>query len=319
MTGWAAPTARVVVVMALVVAATVALHGSVPGVAGSAPGAPSALAVALMPVLLLVSLVVLSAGVVISRHRLPLAMPQVGDDQLPRLRFGRLALLAPLGLGVTALIFAAGIVALMLLPGATPTTTPTSPAEPSVPEQRGRTRTAVDAAAAEPSFGPVDLTGPALVGAVGLAIALLAVAVVGLGAAATVVRRPRALAAPPEPELTEPEVDSLTRAAEMGLAAMIAPGQDPRGAIIACYAAMERGLSADRAAAPLISDTPNEVLARAFRSGALRDDSSAHELVTLFEEARFSPHSMLGWQRIRAEQSLRAVLADLQMRGTEVL
>ena len=71
------------------------------------------------------------------------------------------------------------------------------------------------------------------------------------------------------------------------------------------------GRTADRAAAPLASDTPMEVLARAFEHGALRD-ASARELVAMFEEARFSPHSMLEWQRMRAEQLLRVVLADLQ-------
>ncbi|MFJ9743897.1 DUF4129 domain-containing protein, partial [Streptomyces sp. NPDC101166] len=107
------------------------------------------------------------------------------------------------------------------------------------------------------------------------------------------------------------ETASVAKVAEMGLAAMIAPGQDPRTAIIACYVAMESGLAQAREVAPLASDTPSEVLARAFDRGFLHD-ASARELVSLFEEARFSPHSMLEWQRMRAEQLLRIVLADLQ-------
>jgi hypothetical protein len=46
----------------------------------------------------------------------------------------------------------------------------------------------------------------------------------------------------------------------------------------------------------------------------MRRSCSARELVALFEEARFSPHSMLEWQRMRAEQLLRIVLSDLQRR-----
>lgn len=123
-------------------------------------------------------------------------------------------------------------------------------------------------------------------------------------------RRPMAHTTPPTPAAAR-EMVSLAKVAEMGLAAMIAPGQDPRTAIIACYVAMERGLAQAREVAPLVSDTPSEVLARAFERGVLHD-ASARELVALFEEARFSPHSMLEWQRMRAEQLLRIVLQDLQ-------
>ncbi|MFC4372879.1 DUF4129 domain-containing protein [Nocardia halotolerans] len=313
MGGWAVATARVMAMLALVAAAIVALHGRVPGAEIGAARAPSALTVALMPVLLLVSVVILLSGVVISQHRLPLARPHADPVSLPRLRVGRLAVLAPLALGATAVIFAVGLVTLMVVPGADPEPAP----EPAVPDRGGPEPAPVDAGTPESAFGPADLTGSAVAVVVGAAVVLIGLAIVGLSAAATTVRRTRRPAPEPEPELDAPEVDALTRAAEMGLAAMIAPGQDPRGAIIACYVAMERGLSADRAAAPLISDTPNEVLARAFQTGVLTDATAARELVTLFEEARFSPHSMLAWQRIRAEQSLRAVLADLQRREAD--
>ncbi|KAF0845448.1 DUF4129 domain-containing protein [Nocardia caishijiensis] len=304
---------RSVLVVALMIGAVIALRGRVPGVSAVAGERPSALAVAVMPVLLLVSVVILAAGVLISQHRLPLAMPQVeAKGGLPRLRFGRFSVLLPVAVGVSALVFAGGIVALFLLPGAR---TEQSPPEDAPVRDRP---TSLDATAPESPFSTPDLTGLTLVVAVALALLLVALAVVGMAAAFGSARRVPDPVFPVDTELPAPEVDSLTRAAEMGLAAMIAPGQDTREAIIACYVAMERGLSADRAAAPLISDTPNEVLARAFTTGVLQD-SSAHELVTLFEEARFSPHAMLGWQRIRAEQSLRAVLADLQRRTAELV
>lgn len=296
--------------VALIVAAIIALHGRLPGTdVPSKVGGSSPVAVALMPVLLLVSVVILLAGVVVSQHRLPLAMPAVEGGLRVRLSFKRFAVLAPVALSGVALTFAVGITMLFVLPGAR-----REPVRPVVEAGERPVSDAVDVQVVDSVVDSSRLSGIALLGAAGLAVVLIGIAVVGLVGATVAGRRaPLADGA----ELTEEEfsktVDSLTRAAEMGLAAMNAPGQDPRTAVIACYVAMEAGLAADRAAAPLISDTPKEVLERAFDSGVLHDDG-AHELVALFEEARFSPHAMLGWQRIRAEQLLRLVLADLQAR-----
>ncbi|MGW6427120.1 DUF4129 domain-containing protein [Nocardia sp. NPDC055053] len=304
------PIARAIVVIALLVAATIALQGYLPGAAESSTSTPSPLLVAVMPVLLLVSIVILVAGVIASQHRLPLAMPQAERDATPRFQWRRLALLGPLVLAVLALVFAGGVTALFLLPGASG---PTRPASETLPEGSGPVPTPTDAPAPDPGTGPAELTGTALVIAGVLALVLIALALLGLIVVALASRREHAPAAPALPDTAPSAVDSLTRAAEMGLAAMNAPGQDPRTAIIACYVAMERGLSSDSAARPQASDTPMEVLARAFESGVLHD-ASARELVALFEEARFSPHSMLEWQRMRAEQLLRIVLSDLQRR-----
>ncbi|MFD3595214.1 DUF4129 domain-containing protein [Nocardia sp. NPDC058640] len=274
----------------------------------------SPIAVALMPVLLLVSVVILLAGVLVSQHRLPLAMPTSETNLRVRLSFKRFAVLLPVALSAVALTFAVGITMLFVLPGATRTPRAVTAAEEGAPP--------LEPAAAEGQIvdSVVDssgLNGTALVMTVGLAVALIGVALLGLVGVTVATRRESTDGMPETAEETVANtVDSLTRAAEMGLAAMNAPGQDPRTAVIACYVAMEAGLAADRAAAPLISDTPYEVLQRAFDSGVLHDDG-AHELVALFEEARFSPHATLSWQRIRAEQLLRLVLADLQAR-TEV-
>lgn len=104
--------------------------------------------------------------------------------------------------------------------------------------------------------------------------------------------------------------DSLARAAEVGLAEIGDLSREPREAIIACYAAMERELTRVPGAVPQDFDTPTEVLARAVARHALRADSAA-ELVDLFEEARFSPHVMTEAHRDVAVQVLERVLAEL--------
>ena len=87
--------------------------------------------------------------------------------------------------------------------------------------------------------------------------------------------------------------------------------REPREAIIACYAAMERELTHVPYAAPQDFDTPTEVLARAVEHHALHADS-ATQLVELFEEARFSPHVMNEGHRDVAVRVLRLALAELR-------
>ncbi|WP_309234698.1 DUF4129 domain-containing protein [Nocardia sp. XZ_19_385] len=298
-----------IVLIALLVFAAIALRGYIPGAGAPGRGAPvpNAVAVALMPVLLTVSVVILLAGVIASQHRLPLSMPEPdrateqGNWRLGRIGLLILALLAAFGLliAVSTAVFYLGVGPEAAPEGSVPRTVTETPAEQT------------PASPPHPNPAPEALTGTALLLATIAAIVLIVVALSGLVVVAVTSRRKRPDAPLPMPTGEATPADSLARAAEMGLAAMNAPGQDPRTAIIACYLAMERGLAFDRAAAPLASDTPMEVLARAFEHGALHD-ASARELVALFEEARFSPHDMLEWQRLRAEQLLRIVLADLQ-------
>ncbi|HEY1841886.1 MAG TPA: DUF4129 domain-containing protein, partial [Mycobacterium sp.] len=144
-------------------------------------------------------------------------------------------------------------------------------------------------------------------------LVLLALIVVGaIGA------RRRRVPAPPMPAarpLSEPAATaattSLVRAAESGLAAIEDPDHEPRQAIIACYAAMERELRHFPAAVPQEFDTPTEVLARAVEHHTLHVDNAA-ELVNLFEEARFSPHVMTEAHRSSALRVLQLVLADMR-------
>jgi hypothetical protein len=114
-----------------------------------------------------------------------------------------------------------------------------------------------------------------------------------------------------EPRPVAAAANSLVRAAESGLAEIEDPNHEPRQAIIACYAAMERELRLFPGAVPQDFDTPTEVLARAVEHHVLHVDN-ATELVNLFEEARFSPHVMTEAHRGRAVDVLRLVLADIR-------
>jgi hypothetical protein len=109
----------------------------------------------------------------------------------------------------------------------------------------------------------------------------------------------------------DPEHDSLAAAAELGLAVVADLKREPRQAIIACYAAMERALADAPEAAPQDSDTASEVLERAVRRRVIHAEGGT-ELVKLFAEARFSTHVMSEAHREDAERALRRVLAELR-------
>jgi Domain of unknown function (DUF4129) len=111
----------------------------------------------------------------------------------------------------------------------------------------------------------------------------------------------------------ESDSESLVRAAEVGLAEVEDLSREPRKAIIACYAAMERELARVPGAAPQDFDTASEVLERAVQLHALRPDN-ATQLVELFDEARFSPHVMNEGHRETAVEVLQQVLAELPSR-----
>lgn len=114
-----------------------------------------------------------------------------------------------------------------------------------------------------------------------------------------------------EPSVPPKQSESLARAAELGLAEMADPRREPREAIIACYAVMERELANVPGAVPQDFDTPTEVLARAVERHALQAENAV-QLVNLFEEARFSPHVMNEGHREVAVDVLRLVLEELR-------
>jgi hypothetical protein len=111
--------------------------------------------------------------------------------------------------------------------------------------------------------------------------------------------------------------EDLREAVESGRSALRAI-DDARAAIIACYVAMENSL-AEHGTARAAADTPDELLARATRSGVVRGTAAAR-LTALFYEARFSSHPLGRGQRDAAERALdelAAALADAAPTGAE--
>ena len=92
-------------------------------------------------------------------------------------------------------------------------------------------------------------------------------------------------------------------------AAAIREVDDPRAAIIACYAAMEQNL-AGAGAAPAAADTPDEVLTRAAASGLIRS-AAADELTGLFRQARYGSQDMTEADRGAAQEALAQLRAEL--------
>jgi multisubunit Na+/H+ antiporter MnhB subunit len=91
-------------------------------------------------------------------------------------------------------------------------------------------------------------------------------------------------------------------------------GGEPRAAIIACYAAMERGFAA-AGSAPAAADTPAEVLIRATRAGLVRA-APAEALTGLFRRARYSTYPMTSADSRLAAAALIEMRADLMSAGT---
>jgi hypothetical protein len=102
--------------------------------------------------------------------------------------------------------------------------------------------------------------------------------------------------------------ENLREAVESGRSALRRL-DDARAAIIACYVAMENSL-ADRGTARAVADTPDELLARATRSGLVHGTAPAR-LTALFYEARFSSHPLDHRQRDEAERALDELAAAL--------
>jgi hypothetical protein len=132
--------------------------------------------------------------------------------------------------------------------------------------------------------------------------------VVALGAAAITVYRRRRYRVTLAERGPVPAPEPLAEALAAGAQAL-REDPDPRTAIIACYAAMERSLA--NAGSPAdAADTPAEVLARA-TAGGLVSSSCAGTLTGLFRRARYSRHPMTEDDRTTAMEALAQVRADL--------
>lgn len=95
----------------------------------------------------------------------------------------------------------------------------------------------------------------------------------------------------------------------------LSAGGEPRAAIIACYAAMERGFAA-AGSAPALADTPAEVLVRATRAGLVRP-GPAGTLTGLFRRARYSTNPMTGADSLLAADALAQLRSDLEQSDVE--
>jgi Domain of unknown function (DUF4129) len=308
-------TARAIAVIALLFIAAWALRGYLPGsepVADRQRPASSPAALVVDVALLSISVAVIGIAIVARlRNRqgrrpgagsLPEGRGTVGR---PTWRFALIALALAIGwLLLVMLLMRLGVRA----PGdQSPSGSPTI-ADP------GSAPTTTNPVSRQP--GSPDDPGPNVVGyLVPPMLILMALIVVGTAIASRRQRRAATSWAAdgelPEAPTQAGAAESLARAAEVGLAEIGDLTREPREAIIACYAAMERELTHVPGAVPQDCDTPSEVLARAVEHHALHADS-ATMLVELFEEARFSPHVMNEGHRDIAVDTLRLVLADLR-------
>jgi len=107
----------------------------------------------------------------------------------------------------------------------------------------------------------------------------------------------------PSPADAEADADVARRALDAALVPLREPA-DPREAVIEAYARMEEVL-ASRELGPRIPEAPREYLRRVLREQGM-PERSLTTLTELFEEARFSPHSIPTSASGRARSELQA-------------
>jgi hypothetical protein len=304
------PTGRVVALIVLLIAAAAALRGYLPAQAHAPLSAAGGNRAAMMFVIAaLAGTLALMTVAIIARLRDPRAVAPTTFDVSDMLGGGRgrpswRVLLIGFAVIAAWLVIAMLLAHLFVPHEVAPAPPPsqsatTAPPHPTVPAPKPH-----------PHNDPGDMIGVLLASAVPLLLIIVAAAVINTRRR---FRRPAqgistgegvAGQAPAQhPEL-------LVRAAEVGLAEIADLSREPREAIIACYAAMERELANVPGAAPQDFDTPTEVLARAVQRHALHADNAV-QLVNLFEEARFSPHVMNEGHRQVAVRVLQLVLDEL--------
>lgn len=308
------PTGRVVVLIVLLIIVAAALRGYLPAHDRSTHTEPGSGRTALIFVVAALSgTIALMAIAVIARLRDPRAMaPNAGDlsEMLgggkwrPSWRVLLIGLAVIVGWLLVAILLSRLFAPHDVSPSASipDSSAPPSPhgTAPSPPKQHPQNNTG-------------DIFGILLAFTVPLLLVLVAAAVI------TSLRRRRSA----KPDIVDDCVESpappthsesLARAAELGLAEMADLSREPREAIIACYATMERELANVPGAVPQDFDTPTEVLARAVEHDALHADNAV-QLVNLFAEARFSPHVMNEGHREVAVRVLQLVLDELGSRS----
>lgn len=306
------PTGRVVALIVLLIAVAAALRGYLPvQIHGPLSGSGGNRAAMIFVIAALAGTLALMTVAVIARLRDPRAVAPTTFDVSDMIGGGRGRPSWRVLLIGLAVIMAWLLITMMLAHFLMPHEV--SPAPPSQPLPSAMPGPAHDTVAPPKRKGPNDpgdMVGVLLAFAVPLFLIIIAAAAINTR------RRWRNPASAidadddVEPELVAPRSELLARAAEVGLAAMTDLSREPREAIIACYAAMERELANVPGAVPQEFDTPTEVLARAVERHALHVDNAV-QLVTLFEEARFSPHVMNEGHREVAVRVLQLVLDEI--------
>ncbi|OBG29648.1 DUF4129 domain-containing protein [Mycobacterium sp. 852002-51057_SCH5723018] len=305
------PTGRVIALIVLLIFVAAALRGYLPAQDHAVHREPGSSRAALMFVIAALSgtLALLTIAVV-ARLRDPRAVaPKQGDlSELLGTGIGRPSWRVLL-IGLVLILAWLLIVTLLIRFVMPHSATPTAPNAPPNAPPSGHASTAPPPQ--RPPNNTGDMFGVLLAGAIPMMLVIVAGSVI--------MSRRRWRATTPaaivgedsEPPAPTPPSESLARAAELGLAEMGDLSREPREAIIACYAAMERELANVPGAAPQDFDTPTEVLVRAVEHHALHPDNAV-QLVNLFEEARFSPHVMNEGHREVAVNVLRLVLDELR-------
>ncbi|OBH11935.1 DUF4129 domain-containing protein [Mycobacterium sp. E1747] len=306
-------TGRVVALIVLLLVVSAALRGYLPAShRGPRDESASSGAALIFVVAILGAALTLVAIAVIARLRDPrAAAPQAGQlsELLGTGRDRPSWRVVLIGLAVLAAWLSIMLVGSRLLPVHGAGQTPPAPAS--------------GAASAEPANAAAPRrTHPPNADMFGILLAATVPTVLIIATGTVVMSRRRGRAAAPatvadnfaEAPAPPTRSGSLARAAERGLAEMTDLSREPREAIIACYAAMERELANVPGAAPQDFDTPTEVLARAVEHHALRADNAV-QLVSLFAEARFSPHVMNEGHRDVAVRVLKLVLDELRSRS----
>jgi hypothetical protein len=312
-------TARTVTVIVLILLAGVALRGRLPG-AEPAPDEPTDTGpgplIAVL-VMLGLSMAVIAVSVITQARHSVTRPDTAADPPCDRgTEGGRFTWRMVLVMVGAVLVWLLVVLTLMRISGWLDVAVD-PPAAPSPdPDPDPGSPSAADTEPPPPPPGPEQPVFTAVLGYFAAAAALfVALSVIGALAGRNARRRCTVVVATDEEDddnaPSTSRTQSLARAAERGLIEIGDLSREPREAIIACYAAMERELGKSPDAMPQDSDTPTEVLARAVARGLLHGES-ATELVYLFEEARFSTHVMGEDHRDAAVRVLRLVLRELQ-------
>ena len=117
---------------------------------------------------------------------------------------------------------------------------------------------------------------------------------------------------PPRPAVAPPEASAARAAVDAAIGALDAEA-DPRRAVIAAYAAMQRTLG-EHGVARSSTEAPREYLQRVLVAGQA-NEREARTLTGLFEEARYSTHPIPERLREVALAALRSLRGRLRAEG----